>query len=135
MGKLQFCAKEAVKLVEHSHQSEKHGKTFAGETGPGLFLVGDSGCYLMSTGQPGLKPDTGDSPNKVVYAEGCDPDKNQDTWWDLKQATFGGDDGVEFLPVSQDDLKALKGCARIDIEFIGEQMSIKFIADKKPSLH
>lgn len=32
----------------------------------------------------------------VVYAEECDPDKNDD-WFEVKRRTFGGDDGVDFI--------------------------------------
>ena len=58
---------------------------------PGLWFVGDHGVYLMSDGKP---PD-GASP-LLVYAEQCDP-TTRDDWFHIKRATFGGDDGVEFL--------------------------------------
>jgi Protein of unknown function (DUF3085) len=72
------------------------------QTGKGLWLVGDQGVYLMpnTTDGPraaGRKP--GDS-NFVVYARECDPTKLAfDTWWANKKASFGGDDGVEFIPM------------------------------------
>ena len=58
---------------------------------PGLWLVGDQGVYLMSNGKLAE-----DGKPFVVYAEECDPNKN-DEWFDVKRRTFGGDDGVEFL--------------------------------------
>lgn len=66
---------------------------------PGLWLVGDHGVYLCSNGKlaEGQKP-------LVSYAEECNPHVNND-WWDIKRATFGGDDGVDFL--SATSLEAL----------------------------
>jgi hypothetical protein len=65
------------------------------DTGPGLWLVGDQGVYLM--------PNTTGKEFTVVYARECDPTKlDFDTWWANKGASFGGDDGVEFI-----DLKVI----------------------------
>lgn len=61
---------------------------------PGFWLVGDEGVYLMHNGkrQDGEKP-------VVVYATECNPEKLPfDEWWENKRASFGGDDGVEYLP-------------------------------------
>ena len=39
--------------------------------------------------------------NFVVYARECDPTKLQfETWWANKRASFGGDDGVEFIAMA-----------------------------------
>jgi len=63
------------------------------ETGPGFWLVGDHGVYLMHNGTL----DEGEKP-LVVYAAECDPETMAfDDWWEAKRATFGGDDGVEFI--------------------------------------
>jgi hypothetical protein len=60
---------------------------------PGFWLVGDEGVYLMHNGMG-----TGEGKAVVVYAKECDPTKLAfDDWWGAKQATFGGDDGVEYL--------------------------------------
>ena len=60
---------------------------------PGFWLVGDEGVYLMSNG----KAVEGDD-QPVVYANECNPKTMPfDTWWDYKNAGFGGDDGVEFI--------------------------------------
>ena len=74
-----------------SHQQpdeETNGK-------PGLWLVKDSGIYLMSNGNPGL-PDTETNHNpdsllKVAYAKGYGPLADYDT---IRQAV-GGDDFTE----------------------------------------
>ena len=49
-----------------------------------LTLVGDHGVYLMSFSQ---KKD-----RTIVYAEGCNPDTDDD-FYENKRALYGGDDG------------------------------------------
>jgi hypothetical protein len=60
---------------------------------PGFWLVGDQGVYLMHNGLliEGQKP-------PIVFARECNPETMPfDEWWDAKNASFGGDDGVEFI--------------------------------------
>lgn len=68
-----------------------HGISPDTQARPGLWLVGDEGVYLMSSGKlaEGQRP-------LVVYAEECDPKTNPDTWH-YKRRHFGSDDGVEFI--------------------------------------
>lgn len=51
-----------------------------------IYLVGDSGVYFM--------PKTEGAPPKesIIYAHGCHPQKNEETWYDLKHSECGGDD-------------------------------------------
>lgn len=50
-----------------------------------LWLVGDEGVYFMGA----------DSTEEIIYAEECNPERLPfDEWWAVKQATWGGDDGV-----------------------------------------
>jgi len=66
-------------------------------TGPGFFLVGDQGIYLMANHERPL-PEGGTFP--VVYPAECDPTTMEfDDWYDAKRAIFGGDDGADFLPI------------------------------------
>lgn len=65
----------------------------------GLWLVGDSGVYLMSNGTPPLLVNGSSSNHIVAYAAECDP-RNPGDWWDVKRAAFGGDDGTVFLEAS-----------------------------------
>ncbi|WP_019025370.1 MULTISPECIES: DUF3085 domain-containing protein [unclassified Thioalkalivibrio] len=66
---------------------------------PGIFLVGDRGVYMMSSGLPDLiDPAKGSPHRQVAYAKGADPDADPE-WYDLKVATFGGDDGVDKIPL------------------------------------
>lgn len=64
---------------------------------PGLMLVGDQGVYFMSNAKDdrpvGVKRD-------VAYALEINPTKVAfDDWWDAKNHSFGGDDGVEFVTI------------------------------------
>ena len=77
---------------------------------PGLWLVGDQGIYLMSNGQPSLRPEVGDSLNIVSHAPEADPRVNPEGWWDAKQAAFGGDDGVVFLELPFAEGLIARGC-------------------------
>lgn len=61
----------------------------------GFWLVGDHGVYLMHNGNAEISKET---PAVLCYATECDPRGDFDSWWDVKQATWGGDDGCEYLP-------------------------------------
>lgn len=58
---------------------------------PQVFFVKDEGAYLMSAGNPRQLIPGQDTRSVVVYADGCDPDKNPD-WWDEVTSRCGGDD-------------------------------------------
>ena len=65
-------------------------------TGPGLWLVGDEGVYLM--------PNTKAKARTIVYARECDPTKlDFETWWANKRRGFGGGDGIEFIDIKDID--------------------------------
>jgi hypothetical protein len=111
--RLTFDKKIVKQLREHAAAAKTHRATYGQEKpGPGLWLVGDDGVYLMSNGNPHQK--------LVAYAKQCDPTKMEfDQWWAAKQATFGGDDGVEFI-----DLAAIPESGDIQIEMTPETMTI-----------
>ena len=98
---LHFDLKEVEELVTLTmSQNPGHVPYTGGSWGRpeqlkrGLQLVGDHGVYLMSNA-----PEQQKQPNgryRVAYAEGCDPDKDED-FYENKRELFGGDDGVEFL--------------------------------------
>jgi hypothetical protein len=77
---------------------------------PGLWLVGDQGVYLMSNGTPRLLPDPARIRHDIAMAEETDSTRHPDTWWDVKCAAFGGDDGVILL--SRDFVAALLSAGR-----------------------
>lgn len=89
-------------------------------TGRGFWIVGDDGVYLMHNAViPADAPDP-----LVVYATECNPKTMAfDTWWDVKRATWGGDDGVEFI--AEASLRPLiERGADLAFEFKGDQMAI-----------
>lgn len=91
---------------------------------PGLWLVGDQGVYILSNGKlaDGIKP-------LVVYAEGCDPNKDDD-WFEVKRRTFGGDDGVDFIDAESLEalIAASPGCTHLQIAFLPDAMQLSVIA-------
>ena len=106
MALLKFNVSDIRILMEHTKNAPEHVPLYnQGEKPPaGLWLVGDQGVYLMSNGQPNLLHD-GTLRNEntkeftsgfVVYAKGINPDIDEE-WFDTKRATFGGDDGSDFI--------------------------------------
>ena len=64
--------------------------------GPGLWLIGDIGIYIMSN-IPADELRAGGL-NHVAYAQESDPSKvSRDEWVRVKHQAFGMDDGIEFL--------------------------------------
>jgi len=95
---LTFPWPKVLKALNEVRTAPEVRTLYGVETGPGLWLVGDEGIYLM--------PNTTAKARMIVYARECDPTKLPlDTWWAKKQASFGGGDGVEFIPLY--DIEAL----------------------------
>jgi hypothetical protein len=62
----------------------------------GLILVGDQGVYFMS--QASNEEVKAAGVNHVAYAHEINPETlDFDTWYDMKRAAFGGDDGTIFI--------------------------------------
>jgi len=97
MSELHFDRALVEKLLDHAEGSARNLALHQqGAASPALWLVGDDGLYLMSNGEPCLPGET--TKNLVCYAAECDPTKLAfDTWWLVKNAAFGGDDGAEFF--------------------------------------
>lgn len=92
MSQLKFRKQEVLNVIEHSIKNSTDK--------PQILLVGDEGVYIMTGGPKKGAP--------IAYALGCDPEKDEfDDWWELKRATFGGDDGVEHLG-AEDIKKAIE---------------------------
>lgn len=102
--KLHFKTSEVKKLVEHVEACKKFRGMYGDKNSfkPGLLLVGDEGVYLMSNGLPNLTKDkTENNKNFVAYAEESNPEKMEfDDYRHAKEATFGHDDGAEFLDIA-----------------------------------
>lgn len=151
MATLSFNLKDVKELVEHARNSEEHSPTFSQMLDPqyakdgtpemtdeemfksghrhvdykkipaGLFLVKDSGIYLMSNGHPGLKLD--ETRHKVVYAKGYNPDTDEDVWEKSRWAV-GGDDFSEFIPLEWFDISEKEGKRTFSIRMTETSMSL-----------
>ncbi|CAM2909640.1 hypothetical protein CFR75_12275 [Komagataeibacter xylinus] len=99
------CLRPGVKTRRPAYEDIDRTKIPAG-----LMLVGDQGIYLMSNGHPGLPGDNGEV-NLVAYAREADTQASPEDWYDVKRASFGGDDGAEFLS-AETIRKALEATAR-----------------------
>ena len=91
MTKLKFNAAKVMELMSKSDVNSP------------LQLVGDEGVYLMS-----FKC----SEKVIVYAEGCDPVKDADTWYDKKGQVFGYDDGCDAIGTPSELLHIIVECKR-----------------------
>lgn len=94
--KLHFDAAQVIRLLDHAKAAPRQRRRydFCPVDPAGLWLVGDQGVYLMSNGDPALPRDGA----HIAYAREVDPTKlGFDEWWAAKRASFGGDDGCEFL--------------------------------------
>lgn len=130
-GTLTFDATLVAKLIQTSLAASEFRATY-GQTGkipPGLHFVGDDGIYLMSNAAN--QPKGADGKLPVVYAKECDPTTMEfDAWWAAKNDIFGGDDGVEFLPV---DDKVMSAVAKaqpgdlVKIKLGARSMAITFV--------
>jgi hypothetical protein len=106
MATIHFSLEEMKPLMDHARSCTEWGATYAGPaTGPGLWLVGDHGIYLMSNGKPHQHQPGAASPDSslVVYAEECNPDTDPDGWWDAKVSYYGGDDGSDTIDLKDID--------------------------------
>lgn len=103
--KLTFSWKALQKAFEEIDSAATARALYGTPTGKGLWLVGDDGVYLMPNTTDGIHHNN-NAPRVVVYAEECNPKTMHfDDWWAVKRATFGGDDGVEFIDAAE--LRAL----------------------------
>jgi hypothetical protein len=94
--KLHFPWPEVTKALDEVRAATIIQPLYGNITGKGLWLVGDEGVYLM--------PNTEGTTRTIAYAKECDPTKLEfDDWWSVKRATFGGDDGVEFISIEEID--------------------------------
>lgn len=92
--KLHFPWPEGAKALDEVRAATIVRPLYEQVTGKGLWLVGDQGVYLM--------PNTVGETRTIAYAKECDPTKCEfDDWWNVKRATFGGDDGVEFISIEE----------------------------------
>jgi Protein of unknown function (DUF3085) len=124
--KLHFPWAEVSKALDELRTPIGVRSLYGTATGPGLWLVGDQGVYLM--------PNTTGTKRTIIYARECDPTKlDFETWWANKRASFGGDDGVEFIDLK--DIERLvapfrntnKRPRHLRIEISPERFSIEIL--------
>lgn len=91
-------AKLIVEIDTATTARPLHGR----DTGKGFWLVGDEGVYLMANTTDGkLHRRRSDYKISPVYADQCDPTRMHfDQWWEAKRTLYGGDDGVDFFPLT-----------------------------------
>lgn len=102
--KLYFDPKKLAEIINATESGNGHIEPYTGpgwgtpeKNTPGLMLVGDRGVYILGNE---AKRRSADDAGLVAYAKGCDP-RIDNNWWSLKQATFGGDDGAEFIELNE----------------------------------
>lgn len=128
--KLHFPWVDMLPLLLEIKTATTARSLYGQENPAGLWIVGDQGVYLMPNTTDGVHHSVKDSKPLVVYARECDPTKLAfDTWWANKQASFGRDDGVEFIDTTQfveaaHGKNPVKNARHIVVEFLGEQFSI-----------
>lgn len=99
MGLFRFKTAEVAAQVAHAKSCKEFDRGFGQEKGkPGLFLVGDAGVYLMSSGKPHIMRN--ERTIQVAYAIGCNPYDDPDECDYNKRRLYGGDDGSDWLPLS-----------------------------------
>lgn len=123
--KLHFNRNKVAEVIAAVENGSGHVEPYTGEpwgtperNRPGIMLVGDQGVYIIGN------EDREQSPSEsglVAYAKGCDPKKDAD-WWERKNASFGGDDGAEFLSL-EEAKRLLLGKARPFVEISPEQVA------------
>lgn len=94
-----FPMNQVMQLIEHVKGSEQfYHPYFAKWPKPGLLLVRSNGVYLMSNGFPAMPHPKKEDEWFVAHAKGFDLDKDED-FYKNKVRVWGGDDGIEFLPI------------------------------------
>lgn len=129
---LHFSWPEVMKALEEIKTAKTATPYYNDPVGPGLFIVGDHGIYLMPNTTDGIHHSKGEK--IIVYARECDPRTHPfDRWWHAKNSTWGGDDGCEFLAL--DDLIALSETptpptmriAALAVNFANNQMAFSIV--------
>jgi hypothetical protein len=98
----------------------------------GFWIVGDDGVYIMHNG---ALP-AGDVLPFVVYANECNPNTMPfEQWWEVKNRTFGGDDGVEFIARAFMETLVASG-NDLEVQFTTDMMNAgEVITDKADPRH
>jgi hypothetical protein len=103
---------------------------------PGMWLVKDSGVYLMAAGSgpkvpAGPKGKDGVDRPLVVYAVGHDPNKDKETWH-YDREVCGGDDFAEFIPLGRLADQAEKGM-KVVIDITPTELGVELFGKAAPA--
>ena len=98
--KLYFKKEQIAKIIAATEKGAGHQVPYTGEPwgrpkddSPGIMVVGDQGVYIIGNEDSDVAPLKS---GLIAYAVGCNPHVDED-WWEMKQMTYGADDGAEFL--------------------------------------
>lgn len=124
--KLTFKTNDVLRCVNHALESEKWG--MGNETDippqPALYLVHDTGVYLMSNGNPGDWIAENES-CYVAYADGCHP-KIDEYYYETSRVLVGGDDFVEIIPINKDWIEGMSKYDEIHVEITPDNIEVFF---------
>lgn len=137
-GTLTFKVDDTLKkIVAHTMAAKEWKEAYTGKKlkKPSLFFVKDRGAYIMSAATKTLLKGK-DKGHVVSFANGLDPDKNEDVW-DQCREICGGDDFAENLDCDDFDKIIKEGAKTIRIVLTDTSIAIKYdkvvkVAPKSP---
>lgn len=122
MSELIFRVDETLKSIIEYSRSHPEGQSLYGEpVEPSLMLVKDQGAYLMAPTDPRQLVDENGERCVVSYAQGCNPNVDDD-FYENARALCGGDDFCEAIALS--DLKGLDTATEIHIELTEDSIAV-----------
>jgi len=130
MSKLTFKSSEGLKaLADKTLKTTFFKYPYTKETTKekGLWLVKDEGIYLMKAFVGSKKEEM-----PIVYAEGFDPNKDQDVW-DRSVDAVGGDDFALFLPFTTMGLNLMKKGVDTNVEVTDKYIEVTYKVDERGS--
>ena len=96
MTEITFPLAAVLAEIEKCRSSKRHLKYFGQDTGPVLWLIGDSGIYLM--GNQDRRDET--VPYDVVYSLESNPNTMEfEQWYQAKNDLYGRDDGCDVFEI------------------------------------
>lgn len=119
-----FKTSDVLRCVKHSLESKDWSCPEGTTPSPGLYLVHDTGVYLMSNANPGdwIVPK---EKCYVAYAEGCNPDVDSD-YYETSRDMVGGDDFAEIIPINKDWPDLLSQYDEIHIDLTQTSLEVSF---------
>ena len=105
MGILRFASDDLRFKLWPEYKLRPLNSTSSEPTNAVIMLVHNQGVYLVADSKlPESQPE-----NSIIYAEGCDPRKDED-WYQYSRQLVGGDDFSQELPAEWFESAALTGC-------------------------